>query len=85
MLLRDLCKERVGTLQVECEALGLKMASGKYREGQRKKLKGKKKIQMIREERDPEKVVDIIKLKLKERATLKKEYVREKNILKTEL
>ena len=78
-------KRKVGTMKLEAQALDLlEESKGGVLKG-RKKIKGKK-IQFIVENRDPEKVVDILKLKVKycqeEESKVQKEYRRLKVDLK---
>ena len=67
-LLEDLKGEKVGMIKIETEAWRLKQDTGKYDQKtgeERKKLKGKKLVEAIQEQRSQEKVCDLLRLKVK--------------------
>ena len=73
--------EKIGTFKLECEAINLLEGNSNIegKEGERKK---ERKIELIKRNRDPEKVVDLIDLKLKymqkEEQSKRKEYAKYK-------
>ena len=64
-LLEDLRRVGVGTMKIETEALRLGDDASKYDKKRGKRKKGGKVAQRIREERDPDKVMDLLKIKIK--------------------
>ena len=90
--LEDLKNEKVGTLRIESEALRLNEDSAKYRKNRGKRMKRGDDggvVDRIRSTRDPDKVLDLLKWKLryaaKEERRLKKEYVKIKEEATREL
>ena len=77
-LLMTLGEEKVGTYPIECQALQLEEDSTRPDTRAFQNAGGKDKLQRIISQRDPEKVLDVVKLKIKyakaEEDSLKKEY-----------
>ena len=90
-LLEDLLEKKVGKMKMETEALKLTEDAAKYegKKGKRKKIQGEKITCKIREQRDEEKVKDLVRLKLKyccqEERKIQKEYKREKTRTEREM
>ena len=90
-LMCELAVKKIGTFKLECQAYNLHLESvkGKFKGGNEegKKEKGNK-LKLIRENRDPEKVLDLLRLKNKycqdRKKETKKEYLKEKKRLREE-
>ena len=84
-LLSGLLKKKVGTYRIECQALELVRDAEKRNKEKSRILNGKSKWETIKGGRDPEKVADVLKLKLEyckaKKNELKKEYRKEKKHL----